>query len=402
VIKEAVLLQIKLHSFSWKYDFLVFGDSPVPCILGADFLSFAKMQLDFATSSYTFAFEGSCQYDFEPLDFSSLYSHCFPCPEEVLKQLVAYTSSMSLSEPSKLDQLVLSFPKLFSDQLGSVKGMVCQLDLTDDLPVRSRPYQCSPPCEIVQDLLKKGVVKKSYSQYASPAFLVPKPQGGYQMVVDYRLLNKKVVFHAFPMPSLEHAFAYFQGARVFSILDLNSSYYQIPLSAKSRKAMAFCTTFGLFEFTKLPMGISVGCQVLSRVIDSLFRDLKHKYVYNFMDDLLVYSRFMEEHLGHLKEVFGLEKAGFALNRDKVHLAQSEIKFLGHSLSEKGIQILPERVGAICKFPPSKELESSTSLPRHDWILCEFCERFFKNCRTAPYAETQECCIHVGRIPGESV
>jgi hypothetical protein len=76
VIKEAVSLQIKLHSFSWKYDFLVFGDFPVPCILGADFLSFAKMQLDFATSSYTFAFEGSCRYNFEPLDFSSLYSHC--------------------------------------------------------------------------------------------------------------------------------------------------------------------------------------------------------------------------------------------------------------------------------------------------------------------------------------
>jgi hypothetical protein len=149
---------------------------------------------------------------------------------------------------------------------------------------------------------KKGVVKKSYSQYASPAFLVPKPQGGYRMVVGYRLLNKKVVFDAFPMPSLEHAFANFQGAKVFFILDLNSAYYQIPRSAKSRKATAFCTPFGLFEFTKLPMGISVGCQVLSRVIDSLFGDLKHKYVYNFMDDLLVYSRSMEEHLGHLKLV----------------------------------------------------------------------------------------------------
>jgi hypothetical protein len=101
------------------------------------------------------------------------------------------------------------------------------------------------------------------------------------------------------------------------------------------------------------MGISVGCQVLSRVIDFLFGDLKHKYVYNFMDDLLVYSRSMEEPLGHLKEVFGrLEKADLTLNRDKVHLAQSEIKFLGHSLSEKWIQILPDRLDANCKFPPS--------------------------------------------------
>jgi hypothetical protein len=108
--------------------------------LGSGFLSFAKMQLDFATSSYTSAFNRSCQYDFEPLDFPAWNSHCFPCPEEVLNQLVAYTSSMSLSDSYKLDQLVLSFPKLFSDQLGTVKGMVCQLDLTDDLPVRSWPF----------------------------------------------------------------------------------------------------------------------------------------------------------------------------------------------------------------------------------------------------------------------
>jgi hypothetical protein len=178
------------------------------------------------------------------------------------------------------------------------------------------------------------------------------------MVIDYRLLNKKVVFDAFPMPSVEHAFANFQGAQGFSVLDLNSAYYQIPLSVKSRKATAFCTPFGLYEFTKLPMGISVGCQVLSRVVDSLFCDLKHKYVYNFMDDLVVNSSSMDEHLVHLKEVFSrLQKADFTLNCDKVHLAPSEIKFLGHSLSAKGIGILPERVEAIVQFPPPKNLKA---------------------------------------------
>jgi hypothetical protein len=135
---------------------------------------------------------------------------------------------------TEIDKLVRSFPALFSDKLGTVNGMVCHFDLTDSTPVRSRPYQCSPPRlqalrEIVQDLLDKGVVKKSYSQFASPAFLVPKPNGGHRMVVDYRLVNKKVVFDAFPMPTVEHAFANFHNAKVFSVLDLNSAYYQIPL-----------------------------------------------------------------------------------------------------------------------------------------------------------------------------
>jgi hypothetical protein len=122
------------------------------------------------------------------------------------------------------------------------------------------------------------------------------------MVIDYRLLNKKVVFYAFPMSSVEHAFDTFSNAKVFSVLDLNSAYYQIPLSAKSRKATAFCTPFGLFEFTKLPMGISVGCQVLCRVVDSLFGNIKQKFVYNFMDDLVVYFQNLDEDLEYLKEV----------------------------------------------------------------------------------------------------
>jgi hypothetical protein len=257
VIKEAVSLQIKLHSFSWKYTFLVIDDSPVPSILGADFLSFAKMQLDLANSCYTFAFQKSCWYDFESLDVSMQHFHVFPCPEEALNELIAYTSSLSVSDSRKLDQLVLGLPKLFSDQLGTVKGMVCQLDLTDDVLVRSRPYQCSPPRlqtlrEIVQDLLEKGVVRKSFSQYSSPAFLIPKPQGGYRMVIDYRLLNKKVIFDAFPMPSVEHAFANFQGTKVFFILDLNSAYYHIPLSAKSRMVTAFVLHLGCLSLLSYP------------------------------------------------------------------------------------------------------------------------------------------------------
>jgi hypothetical protein len=68
------------------------------------------------------------------------------------------------------------------------------------------------------------------------------------MVVDYRLLNRKIVFDAFPMPNVEAAFANFGKAKIFSVLDLNSAYYQIPLSAKSRRVTAFCTPFGLFEF----------------------------------------------------------------------------------------------------------------------------------------------------------
>jgi hypothetical protein len=120
----------------------------------------------------------------------------FPCAENVFSGLVCPCVPEVPGNAAEINEFMRSFPALFSDKLGTAKGTVCHLELTDNVPVRSRPYQCSPPRlkilrGIVQDLLDKGVIRKSSSQYASPAFLVPKPHGDYRMVVDYRLLNKR-------------------------------------------------------------------------------------------------------------------------------------------------------------------------------------------------------------------
>ena len=82
------------------------------------------------------------------------------------------------------------------------------------------------------------------------------------MVVDYRKFDVKIVFDSYPLRTIDQTFEQFNGAVVFSVLDLNSAYFQIPLSARSRRVTAFCTPFWLFEFNKLPMEISVGSQEL--------------------------------------------------------------------------------------------------------------------------------------------
>ncbi|KAJ4440561.1 hypothetical protein ANN_08706 [Periplaneta americana] len=153
------------------------------------------------------------------------------------------------------------------------------------------------------------------------------------------------------MPTLESAFQHFHGATVFSVLDLNSAYYQIPLTPESRRCTAFIVPFGLYEFNKLPMGIAVGSQILSREIDRLFGDIKFQYVFNYADDLLIYSRSREEHQKHLREVFSrLQQAGITLNKEKITLGATKIKFLGHHLSAQGIETDPDYVRAVMQFP----------------------------------------------------
>jgi hypothetical protein len=134
-------------------------------------------------------------------------------------------------------------------------------------------------------------------------------------VVAYRKVNLKVVFDSSsPVPTIQQAVEKFGAAVVFPVLDLNSAYYQIPLSFRNCRLTAFSTPFGLFVFNNLPMVSSVGCQGLSRVIGDLFSDLR---VFNVLDDLVLYSLSVEDHVTHLREVLGrLQRVGFTLNRIK--------------------------------------------------------------------------------------
>jgi hypothetical protein len=109
------------------------------------------------------------------------------------------------------------------------------------------------------------------------------------------------------------------------------------------------------------MGISVGCQVLSRLLDKLFRDLKQKFVHNFMDDLVVYSSFLTERLGHLEEVFkSLEKAGVTLNPDKLRLALEEILFLGNLCRLRELRFCPSELMPLGTFHLQRTLRGCVS------------------------------------------
>ena len=123
---------------------------------------------------------------------------------------VADFTTLEQGHPNDLNQDVLTreFSSLFSASLGIAKCTPCDIELSDTAPVRSPPYRCASPKlqifkQIVNELLEQGVDRHSKSQYASPAFLVPKSGGGFRMVVDYRKINSKIVFDSYPVPSID-------------------------------------------------------------------------------------------------------------------------------------------------------------------------------------------------------
>jgi hypothetical protein len=232
-LTEAVKLHVKLLSFSWDHEFKVLSGGPFPVILGLDFMNRTGMMLDVASRKFSFGFAPGCSGVFCLDDLGVCEGGYLQRLQDEVRELA------SVSEPwpgdGSFSSLVDEFPALFSSTLGVAKCAPYEIELSDPTPVHSSPYRCAPPKlkifrEMVNNLLEKGVVRLSKSLYASPAFLLPKRGGGFRMVVDYRKVNTKVVFDSYPMPTIEQAFEQFGGAGVFSVLDLNSAYYQIPLS----------------------------------------------------------------------------------------------------------------------------------------------------------------------------
>jgi len=318
-VKDAVRLHVRLLSFSWDHEFKILNDGPFPAILGMDFLRRTQMRVHVSSRTYCFGFAPGTVGSFFDKELK-------PRPEPYLQQLcgeVADFTTLERNHLSHLNRAVLMkiFPSLFSASLGVAKCTPYDIELSDTTPVRSPPYRCAPPKlqvfkQLVNELLEQGVVRPSKSHYASAAFLIPKNSGAFRFVVDYSKVNAKVVFDSYPMPTVEQAFEQFAGAAIFSVLDLNSTYFQIPLNPRSRRVTAFCTPFGLFKFNRLPMGISVGSQGLSRVVDELFADLKGRFVFSYLDDLVIYSRSVEEQAAHMRTVLQrLQSAGFFESRE---------------------------------------------------------------------------------------
>lgn len=354
-------VQMKLDGFSWLCDFLVAPGLGLPCILGADFIFRSGMVVDLGSQRAYFKFRRS---QVVPVFFSKADAER---EVEVIGDIEITPpvdtdglSHLSAREATAIRELCNKFPDVLTPVPGVTHLLEYEIRLTDSRPVRSHPYKLAPPKmeemrKMIKQLLEQGIIEPSTSSFSSPAFLVPKSNGKSRLVIDYKKLNDQIEIDSVPLPDLHSAFDWFGKAKFFSIIDLNQAYHQIPLKAESRPLTAFCVPWNLYQFRRVPMGLAVGAQTLTRLLDSLFHDVKFRYVFNYLDDLLVYSETFEDHLRQLEEVFTrLKKAKLTVNPAKLQYARSEISFLGHLVSSKGVRIDPDRVQGIRDFPPPRD------------------------------------------------
>jgi len=146
-------------------------------------------------------------------------------------------------------------------QIGTAKDVEMTIRLTDDVPFSCRPYRMTTAeqqttKDMVDELLKCGIIRETNAPYASPVVLVKKKTNDIRMCIDYRKLNAKTVRNNYPLPRIDEMVDRLAGSKVFHILDLKSGYYQIPMAEESKGLTAFVTPNGQFEFNKMPFGLT--------------------------------------------------------------------------------------------------------------------------------------------------
>ena len=209
---------------------------------------------------------------------------------------------------------------------------------------------CGKVHEELQRMEKLGVISKvnEPTPWCAGMVVVPKKSGAVRICVDLKPLNDSVLREVHPIPRVDETLAHLAGATVFSKLDANSGFWQIPLAKPSRKLTTFITPFGRYYFNKLPFGISSAPELFQRRMNKLLEGLKG--VVCLMDDVLVFGATNDEHDTRLVAVLErLETAGVTLNPAKCEFSRDSVKFLGHMVDKDGIQADPGKTSAILKM-----------------------------------------------------
>ena len=283
---------------------------------------------------------------------------------------------------SKIEKLILKNQDLFANkdsELGKTDTVKMQIDVGKNQPIKLKPYRTPIKNrevidKAINEMLDADVIKRSRSPWSFPVVIVDKKDGSKRFCVDFRKLNKITKKNSFPLPLIDDILALLGKAKYFSSLDLKSGYWQVAMDDKDKEKTAFACHKGLFEFNVMPFGLSNAPAVFQELMSVVLQGYDD-FATAYLDDILIFSSTLEDHLKHLSLIFErLRLHNLKLKLKKCGFLKLETNYLGFVISDEGIKPDEKKVTAIRSLPvPTcvKEVRSFIG-------MCSYYRRFIPN------------------------
>jgi RNase H-like domain found in reverse transcriptase/Reverse transcriptase (RNA-dependent DNA polymerase)/Integrase zinc binding domain/Integrase core domain len=276
--------------------------------------------------------------------------------EKKLEHLDASDRQLMLSVLMKYDRL---YYKEGDKRLRCTSAVKHIIHTGDSKPIYKRAYRVPQSQrelvkKLVEDQLEKGIIEPSSSPYGAPVVIVPKKslngEKNYRFCVDFRLLNAKTIPDVYSLPNITETLESFCNCNFFSTIDLASGYYQIPMDKDSAEKTAFNVPGGHYQYTRMAMGLRNSAATFQRLMDSVLMNLSGEEALCYIDDVVIFSKDIQSHVNSIDKVFKrLNDVNLTIRLEKCTFAASEVNYLGHVISSRGLFPDPKKVEAIKNY-----------------------------------------------------
>ena len=267
-----------------------------------------------------------------------------------------------INKISSIDDFVGKYQNLFAQGLGCYEGKTFSIEVDPTVPpkfykARALAYTMRDKvAKELERLTNEGIITPvPHAKWAAPVVPIQKPDGTIRLCGDFKLTaNLSARLDCYPIPNMQDLFQGLANKTIFSKLDLSQAYAQLQLAEESKEITTINTHKGLFQFNRLPYGISNAPGLFQREMENLFKDIPDVYCY--LDDLLLMSTTKHEHELLLHKVFKrLQDKGLRLKAGKCEIGVPEVVYLGFKITRDGLLPTTTKVDAIAKAPAPKDI-----------------------------------------------